>query len=402
MGWDTNVLNQSLAECANTDNGGAISACAPLASIDTSSYSYNCPEYAPNGIPLVNETVTGTLGTSLPGCITIVDGPEAATIADVTCASDVPVPAVEDFPAQTPVATATLSPGDFVGLSGWQYVNCYTDNVNSVRVLSASDTSSSTMTIQTCQQTCASSGYRFAGLEYGNQCFCSSIIASGATGNQTGCNMGCAGNMTQICGSPDLISIFNNTQSTATIAAPGAGYTSTAAGTYVGCVSDNVSGGRALTGASTTSSSMTLESCRAYCDAQGYILSGTEYADECYCGNSLVNGGTILSSNSTCNMLCDGNNAESCGGPNRLSVFSSNTITAAPNLTVVNGYTSQGCWVDSNTRALGGPGYSDGSNMTIGNCVSYCSGQGYSYAGMEYSAQCYVSPSAILIVKSSR
>jgi hypothetical protein len=43
--------------------------------------------------------------------------------------------------------------------------------------------------------------------------------------------------------------------------------------------SDNVSGGRALTGASYTSgNAMTIESCVAYCKQNNFVYAGTEYA----------------------------------------------------------------------------------------------------------------------------
>ena len=41
------------------------------------------------------------------------------------------------------------------------------------------------------------------------------------------------------------------------------------------------------------------------------------------CDNSLQNGGTIApDGNLQCNMKCDGNSAETCGGPNRLDLYS--------------------------------------------------------------------------------
>ena len=62
-----------------------------------------------------------------------------------------------------------------------------------------------------------------------------------------------------------------------------------------------------------------IETCTAACFNAGYPLSGTEFADECYCGLSFSNGGapTPLSD---CNMPCAGNATEFCGGPNRLNV----------------------------------------------------------------------------------
>lgn len=113
---------------------------------------------------------------------------------------------------------------------------------------------------------------------------------------------------------------------------------------YIGCYTDNVSG-RALTSGQPVaggSGSMTQELCQTACAAAGFTISGTEYAGECCalsvlpqhciqrkkdmltlvaigCGNSIVNGGSPATDG--CTMPCNGNQAEMCGGPNRLSVY---------------------------------------------------------------------------------
>jgi len=67
---------------------------------------------------------------------------------------------------------------------------------------------------------------------------------------------------------------------------------------------------------------------------------------------------------------------------------------AQVNLKTVNpgNYSYVSCWSDSGSpRTLfnqyGGPGGT--SNVTVENCVNGCYGMGYSYAGLEYSQQCY-------------
>ena len=59
--------------------------------------------------------------------------------------------------------------------------------------------------------------------------------------------------------------------------------------------------------------------CAALCKAAGYTLAGTQYSEQCWCGNSL-NGAQPISNNE-CNMQCLGNAAEMCGGPYRNSVY---------------------------------------------------------------------------------
>lgn len=53
-------------------------------------------------------------------------------------------------------------------------------------------------------------------------------------------------------------------------------------------------------------------------------------------------------------------------------------------------YKYVGCALDNinGARSLSSASTS-GNTMTVESCVSYCSGKGYSYAGLEYSSQCY-------------
>ncbi|KAI9650547.1 hypothetical protein NHQ30_000564 [Ciborinia camelliae] len=101
----------------------------------------------------------------------------------------------------------------------------------------------------------------------------------------------------------------------------------------LGCYTDNVSG-RALTTTGTIpggSSAMTNEACQTACSAAGFSYAGTEYAGECWCGNSIVNGnGPAADGNAGCNMACNGNSGETCGGPNRLTAFQSGGTGTTP------------------------------------------------------------------------
>jgi hypothetical protein len=67
---------------------------------------------------------------------------------------------------------------------------------------------------------------------------------------------------------------------------------------------------------------MTNAKCRDACRTAGYIYAGTEYAGECYCDNQIRgSGGPAPDGNVGCNMPCNGNQTEMCGGPNRLTLF---------------------------------------------------------------------------------
>ena len=54
------------------------------------------------------------------------------------------------------------------------------------------------MTVEKCVTSCASKGFKFAGAQYGSQCFCG--MTYGKYGTSNACSMPCAGNPDEICG----------------------------------------------------------------------------------------------------------------------------------------------------------------------------------------------------------
>jgi hypothetical protein len=85
--------------------------------------------------------------------------------------------------------------------------------------------------------------------------------------------MACAGDSTSTCGGYYYMNILSLPTTTTTVSAATTSYTS------LGCYTDSGSP-RLLTGASTTSSSMTAAVCSSYCSASGYKYFGTEYSTE--------------------------------------------------------------------------------------------------------------------------
>jgi hypothetical protein len=113
------------------------------------------------------------------------------------------------------------------------------------------------------------------------------------------------------------------------------------------CYADNVNGlGRVLSGAAFTSTtSMTNTLCQNYCNNLNYAYSGTEYGQECYCGNTIP---TVLSS--SCNMACSlPGSTIICGGPNALSVSTNTVVLSAYSsaTALLASYTSKGCYGDN-------------------------------------------------------
>lgn len=99
--------------------------------------------------------------------------------------------------------------------------------------------------------------------------------------------------------------------------------TSATGWTHYGCYSDKLgSGNRVLSGvtfANIGNHQVTNTKCIAYCDKKGFSMAGTEYGGQCFCGNALV-GSTELAEDK-CNMACEGDEKEICGGQLALSVY---------------------------------------------------------------------------------
>ncbi len=66
-------------------------------------------------------------------------------------------------------------------------------------------------------------------------------------------------------------------------------------------------------------------------------------------------------------------------------------FTGVPTIgTCIKGWQYVGCVLDSSSaRGLSGDGLYDPTGMTVEKCQAYCSSKGFTYAGVEYSEQCY-------------
>lgn len=221
--------------------------------------------------------------------------------------------------------------------------------------------------------------------------------------------MTCSGDADELCGGPNRLNVFESTATSATttsvpvntaVAVPG--------WTAGGCYTDTVAARTLPQGVPVAGNApMTIELCLNACQAAGYKIAGVEYASQCYCGNAFANGGALAADgNAQCNMPCDGNTAEICGGPDRLNVFFygsgtetgtttpvSPTSTSLPSTTsvAVDGWTAGGCYTDSvAARSLPqGMAVAGNAPMTIELCLAACQAAGYKIAGLEYSTQCY-------------
>lgn len=155
------------------------------------------------------------------------------------------------------------------------------------------------MTVEACQSACAAGHYIYAGVEYGQECYCANSILGTATIATDGrCSMPCLGDAGEICGGSYGINVYQNDdpQSTGPVTLPTYG-----AWVSQGCYIDSVASRALPVGIAVTGgpSAMTVQLCLDACYSASYILAGVEYGQECYCGNTIRTSPTI---DGRCNM----------------------------------------------------------------------------------------------------
>lgn len=82
--------------------------------------------------------------------------------------------------------------------------------------------------------------------------------------------------------------------------------------------------GRTLSGVLYADDTLTNNKCMTFCAGRGYKYAGTEYARECWCGNSYAPSRqpkTTKVSLAGCSTKCKGNTAQYCGGGDWLSLY---------------------------------------------------------------------------------
>ncbi|KAF9469422.1 hypothetical protein BDZ94DRAFT_1317322 [Collybia nuda] len=108
----------------------------------------------------------------------------------------------------------TSGPGKIIqSYDGWTVSNCFTD-MGSNRTLSNSVNFREDMTLEQCLNSCKAQGFRLAGVEYGQECYCGNAIQPPGAVVTSGCDaMQCVSNAGQLCGGPDRLLVYELTNS---------------------------------------------------------------------------------------------------------------------------------------------------------------------------------------------
>ncbi|GLB42368.1 putative copper radical oxidase [Lyophyllum shimeji] len=205
--------------------------------------------------------------------------------------------------------------------SAWTPLGCFTDANAGSRALEAATFINSTMTIEKCQDFCDASGFGFAGVEFGSECYCDfSIQFPSVETDATACNVPCGGNANETCGGPSVINIFTNGKPQPTVPAEVVG-PNTTSWLYQGCLTDNSIGTRTFPlHLAPETGGVTPQTCVDTCFAAGQIFAGVEFGSECWCGNA-ANANATTVDDVQCGQACTADPTFFCGDANRLNVW---------------------------------------------------------------------------------
>ncbi|KDR69000.1 hypothetical protein GALMADRAFT_145744 [Galerina marginata CBS 339.88] len=224
---------------------------------------------------------------------------------------------------------------------GWSSVGCFTDNGGARTLKAQTFVNDTAMTPALCIEFCsinfAPNGYGFAGVEFGQECWCDGVIQ--LTANLTGsseCNLPCKGDPTLDCGGSSRISVFTDGTSSPKIPSLalsnpfGAHDALIDLWQYVGCYSDSPTPNRtldSLVGASD------LNQCTGLCDLHGTQgtekFAGIEAGGECWCGMSIASTAQKLPDIACASMGCGGVNDQACGGEFIMAVYQSSPLISS-------------------------------------------------------------------------
>lgn len=222
---------------------------------------------------------------------------------------------------ESPLPSATGLP------DGWAYQGCYIDPPGRA-MAGAPGSPSSSMTPQRCIATCIANGFKVAGLEYSEECFCGNALNNAASKTaESECNMPCAGDSSQLCGAGNRLSLYSDGDFPIWPIPVAKDEDLPGDWEYKGCVFDNANPYILEwlweDAPNYDSSEMTIDFCLERCQRFGYSAAGVEYGRQCVCGDlgAVEARGDVWKDDGFCSMPCPGDRNYTCGAGNHISYY---------------------------------------------------------------------------------
>lgn len=195
----------------------------------------------------------------------------------------------------------------------WSSLGCYSDST-SARGLQADAYASDDMTEGKCIGYCDRKGFNYAAVEYGRECRCDNYIRSpSAKIDDSNCNFSCAGASGEACGGSNAQNVFTNGVA-APVENPGVdGFHS------LGCYTDSQTARTLSTYLPTSDGIVFVQGCIDLCKSKGFTYCGVE-GKECYGGYGILNNAQKADP-ASCDIPCNGNRTEKCGGSSRINLY---------------------------------------------------------------------------------
>lgn len=202
----------------------------------------------------------------------------------------------------------------------WQSIGCWSDDPQT-RALHHDGGGSDGMTVEDCVSTCSDAGLPLAGVEFGLQCFCgNAVLYNHLQISDAECTTACGGDPHELCGGSGAINLYQ-LGSTPFTSGPASIVQAHGDWTYLGCEAENASGPRAIDHSMDIGiEDVTVEACLDACAAAGFSVAGIQFGEECRCDNVSLPASEALSDDS-CQLPCNGNANEFCGGPGANLVY---------------------------------------------------------------------------------
>eukprot|EP01064_Diplonema_japonicum_P030264 TRINITY_DN50_c0_g1_i4.p1 TRINITY_DN50_c0_g1~~TRINITY_DN50_c0_g1_i4.p1 ORF type:complete len:1177 (+),score=258.27 TRINITY_DN50_c0_g1_i4:61-3591(+) len=246
---------------------------------------------------------------------------------------------------------------------------CFKDG--RTRRLSHHAFSSPLNTVWECTRTCQHNGYKYAGLQYGKQCWCGDDLSTSTRTVMSQCDDPCSGDSTQTCGGG-----WRNQVYSVSPVAPRDTFS------YMGCFRDYSSNRQFPVYAYSDSKLNSVEKCTRTCQHNGYKYAGLQYGKQCWCGDDLST--STRTTMSQCDDPCSGDSTQTCGGGYRNQVYS--LVPVAPR----ESFRYAGCYRDyQSSRQFPVYAYSDRNGNNVEECTRTCQHNGYAVAGLQNGNQCW-------------